>query len=119
VIREKRECHLDYKVRLVKDSDSQKFLEYLTKNKEHFRIWGPRYSDDYFSIDFIKKSLIGFITDPYKIRYIIEFEGKVIGDISYTNIIHGVFNSCNLGYRIDKNFEGKGIFSKALYKTLD
>ncbi|MFN4174533.1 MAG: GNAT family N-acetyltransferase, partial [Parachlamydiaceae bacterium] len=44
--------------------------------------------------------------------------GMLIGMINFTQIFRGGFQACYLGYKIDKDFEGKGYMTKALKKSL-
>lgn len=45
-------------------------------------------------------------------------EVAIVGNISFTNIVRGVFQACYLGYRIDHRFEGKGLMHEALVEAL-
>lgn len=40
--------------------------------------------------------------------------GQVIGDVTYSNIVMGAFQSCYLGYKIDTGHEGRGLMRRAL-----
>jgi len=41
-----------------------------------------------------------------------ESESHVIASCSITNIVRGVFQSCHMGYSVDRNYEGKGKMRK-------
>lgn len=46
-------------------------------------------------------------------------ESQVIATCSISNIVHGVFQSCHLGYSVDKSFEGQGRMRELVQYTID
>lgn len=44
-------------------------------------------------------------------------EGAIVGTCSYTNIVRGPFQACNLGYQIARSHEGRGLMVEALAAT--
>lgn len=44
-------------------------------------------------------------------------EGRVVGNVSYTNIARGPFLACFLGYMLDRDHEGKGVMYEALRRS--
>lgn len=48
-----------------------------------------------------------------------ESESHVIASCSITNIVRGVFQSCHMGYSVDRNYEGKGKMRKLAQHTID
>ena len=45
-------------------------------------------------------------------------ETFVIGTCSISNIVRGVFQSCHMGYSIDRNFEGQGRMQRIAEHTI-
>lgn len=45
-------------------------------------------------------------------------EGPIVGNLSFTNVVRGVFQACYLGYRIDQRYQGKGLMHEALVEAL-
>ncbi len=97
-------------------------LAYYERNVEFFRPWLPTYGADFFSEKFHKMWLM---RDEEQMRagrqlklFIFEREDKkmtqIIGDISFSNIIMGVFRSCFVGYKMDRQENGKGYMTEAL-----
>ena len=44
-------------------------------------------------------------------------DGAIVGTCSYTNIVRGPFQACNLGYQIARSHEGRGLMAEALAAT--
>lgn len=43
-----------------------------------------------------------------------EYKKRVIGNFGFANIVRGVFQSCHLGYKLDKDETGHGYMTEAL-----
>jgi ribosomal-protein-alanine N-acetyltransferase len=43
---------------------------------------------------------------------------RIVGRINYTQIVRGPFQSCMLGYAVDRDVEGQGLMFEALQATL-
>lgn len=100
--------------------DAGLFMDFLLRNKEFFRPWSPEYDKDYENPEYhskrLERSAAGSIDGShYKFGvFYIDKPEKIIGSVSLSNIITGPFRSCFIGYRIDKNENGKGIASEAI-----
>ena len=46
-------------------------------------------------------------------------ETQLIGTCSISNIVRGVFQSCHMGYSVDKNFEGQGKMRELAEYTIE
>jgi len=97
-------------------------LAYYERNMEFFRPWLPEYGGDFFSEKFQKMWLMRD-TERMKIGkqlklFVFEREDKkmthIIGDISFSNIIMGVLRSSFVGYKMDRQENGKGYMTEAL-----
>jgi len=97
-------------------------LAYYERNAEFFRPWLPEYGVDFFSEKFHG---IWLMRDAERMKagkqlklFIFEREDTklthIIGDISFSNIILGVFRSCYVGYKMDRQENGKGYMTEAL-----
>lgn len=86
---------------------------YYGSNEAHLRKWSPLMPRSHHSVaswslrlierekEFEEESSVHFIG-------INEAETFVVGTCSISNIVRGVFQSCHMGYSIDRNFEGQG-----------
>ena len=93
--------------------------EYQRINRDHLAKWEPSRANDYLSLNETKQriessfesyllgesiSLVGFTQD----------KSRIIGLCTFSNIIHGVFQACNLGYSVCKSEQGKGLMFELL-----
>lgn len=62
--------------------------------------------------EFLEESSVHFIA-------VNESESQVIGTCSISNVVRGVFQSCHMGYSIDRNYEGTGQMFKLAEHTID
>jgi ribosomal-protein-alanine N-acetyltransferase len=103
---------------------AQKVLDYYNINKEFFEPWLPAYEDGFFTHDYQRERLISEYNETQKgsmVKYWMfkkedrNFD-RIIGDITYSVIIRGVFQSCFTGYKVDKNENGKGYATECIKK---
>lgn len=98
---------------------AQRLFEYLHTNRERFAGTGPKRAAP-FSIDFAVQSIEAALQDHAQgtgVHFLVFEPARVdaiIGNISLTNIVRGVFLACHLGYRIDAAHEGKGFMGEAV-----
>jgi [ribosomal protein S5]-alanine N-acetyltransferase len=51
--------------------------------------------------------------------FVITYNGKLVGQVNVSNIVHGVLRSCTVGYWVDQAVAGRGIVPTALALTID
>jgi ribosomal-protein-alanine N-acetyltransferase len=106
-------------------SDAEQFFDFLLRNKEYFRRWGPEYEKDYFSVWYHKawlESMERGTTEGRQIMfgtYLKTNPNRIIATVSFSNIIKEIFQSCYLGYRVDENETKKGIASEAITRAAE
>ncbi len=106
------------------DSCAKDYLEYLIRNRDFLREWEPSRTDSYFTIDsangFLKEQLEGIISKTSLTLLISnKNDSKIIGTVSLSNIVRGVFQSCFLGYKLDADEIKKGKMSEAVKKIIN
>lgn len=104
--------------------DAVKLRDYYWLNRSHLAKWEPTRTDSFYSVpwwrlrvqqireEFEEASAFGFVAFNRD-------KSKVVAVANFSNIIHGVFQSCNLGYSISHPFQGKGIMQEFLPAVLD
>jgi ribosomal-protein-alanine N-acetyltransferase len=96
---------------------------FMEKNCDHFKHCSPNYND------IVKKSFweekYEFSTKNFGNKTALSLlikskhgNNSIIGDINFDGIMRGVFQACYLGFRLDKQYEGKGIMFEALSKAI-
>ena len=112
-------------LRLGDEGSSTHVVDYLKRNWGRFRTVMPTDSADYFSESVWERKLQDFRNEfqaGQSLRLFLFHPsdcGRIVGDISYTNVVAGAFRACNLGCKIDAEFEGRGVMSRALIQSND
>jgi ribosomal-protein-alanine N-acetyltransferase len=103
----------------IKMVNVQRHLDFHLRNREHFRKWGPRFPFGFFTVEFWEKAFSHYINRDDTFRFHLIKDDKIIGEISLNNIVFGIFNSAHLGYKIDAEYEGQGLMTEALVKSIE
>src|ERR1051326_6831357 len=107
-------------LKTLESNYAENVLKYFINNKDFFKPWLPEFTNDYFSIGYHRLKLNiehKGLLNRGNIRFWLfdkMFPDKIIGDLSYSNIIYGCFLSCHLGYKMDKDNLRKGYCYEAL-----
>ena len=98
--------------------------KYYQENKAHLKKWSPLMPRTHHSvaswtlrliereIEFVDNSSVHFIATN-------DSETQIIGTCSISNIVRGVFQSCHMGYSMDRNFEGQGKMRELAEHTIE
>lgn len=115
---------MDLILRQITTDECHLFQDYLLRNREFLAKWEPVRSEEYYSYDSIKTLIedeLSLLQKGIAINYYIFYEGeeRIIGKISFSNIIYGPFLSCYLGYKLDKDEVNRGVMTKALNEAIE
>ncbi|MCR5416090.1 MAG: GNAT family N-acetyltransferase [Pseudobutyrivibrio sp.] len=108
---------------LTSDSASM-VLDFYKRNRNIFEKYEPVIGDDFYTIEHQKK-ILNFeyqnIMKLVMIRFWI-FEknnpNKIIGTVSYRNIVRPIYESCTIGYKMDHEYINRGYCSEAIKATI-
>jgi [ribosomal protein S5]-alanine N-acetyltransferase len=110
-------------VKLLEESDLNELLAFEIENKAFFEETLPPRGDEYYELESFKeiiKELVEEQKNDIVYMYLIkDLKGKVIGRINITSIQRGSFNKAELGYRIGKDYQGKGVATTAAKIVLE
>lgn len=108
-------------LRVPGTADAARMLAYVEENREHLGPWEPKRTETYFTEAFWKRELATALPEfreGLSLRLVLcPREGPVgsfIGTCNFRNVIRGVFQSCTLGYGLDRRFEGRSLMFEAL-----
>ena len=99
-------------------------LEFYCRNRDIFEKYEPVIGDDFYTLahqrkllDFEYKNIIKGIMVRY---WIFEKDNpnRVIGTVSYRNIVRPIYESCTIGYKMDQAFLNRGYCSEAIRATI-
>ncbi|SFM47051.1 ribosomal-protein-alanine N-acetyltransferase [Paenibacillus sp. 1_12] len=111
-------------LKTINESAAKEVLNFVIRNKEFLMEWEAQRTMDYYTLEAQKQILIDESKkiqngDLFKLWiYKAEDTKRIIGSIALNNIIGGVFQSCHLGYRIDKDERNKGFMTEALRQVI-
>ncbi|GAD79201.1 ribosomal protein S5-alanine N-acetyltransferase [Vibrio ezurae] len=111
-------------IRSVGATDAKILCEYFVRNKAFLKPWDPIRDDAFYTI-------VGW---KYKITRLAELEKlrqglyllilnaeqtRVLGIITFSNIVGYPFHCCNLGYSLDEEEQGQGLMYHSLIKACE
>lgn len=114
--------HLVLKV--LEEGDAHMVLDYYDRNREFLKEWEPVRTDEFYSREFHEKELLGDLRKMEKgegLRLWIFHKGdetRVLGAVAFNNIVRGVFQSCHLGYKLDREDTGHGYAREAVERGI-
>lgn len=107
-------------IRIALKGDAERLARYEKRNKEHWQLYASTLISDPTQANYWADKLADLSLDKSQIRFLIfktEDQNQIVGTCNYTQIFRGPFQACYLGYKIDKDFEGKGFMFEALSAT--
>ncbi|MCR4695235.1 MAG: GNAT family N-acetyltransferase [Pseudobutyrivibrio sp.] len=111
-------------LRVLTESSAQQVLNFYKRNAGIFEKYEPMGSEDFYTLSHQQRVLDFEYQNTLKltmIRYWI-FEkddpDKIIGTISFRNIIRPVYECCTVGYKMDQAYINQGFCTEALEATI-
>lgn len=101
-------------LKVLDESGAQAVLDYYVRNRQFHQPYFAARDDSVFTLAYQKRMLateyLDFLAGRSVPLYLFlkEDEHRVIGRISYSNIIKGCFHSCFMGYHLDEHAQGFG-----------
>ena len=97
---------------------------YYQANEAHLKKWSPLMPRSHHSVASWTLRLIERekeFSDGTSVHFIgtNDSESQLICTCSISNIVRGVFQSCHMGYSVDRNFEGQGRMQELAEHTID
>jgi [ribosomal protein S5]-alanine N-acetyltransferase len=95
--------------------------DYMARNREHFAPYLPPVPEGLHTLEFWHERLAAWREEraaDQSLRLLLfergRGDGPVIGDCAFTNIVRGPFQACHLGYKLDRQYVGRGLMREAL-----
>lgn len=107
-------------LKVLDEDDSEKVLDYIVRNREFFSRYEPERPENFYTAHFQANELkndLKYIKDGSMLRLWIfgkEKPDKIIGQVTFYNIVPFAFLSCHIGYKSDKDEADKGIITEAV-----
>lgn len=99
-------------------------LDFELRNRDFFRPWEPIREEGYFTPEGTEQRILaenqGNSRGSDLILYLrLAGQDRIIGRVALTGISMGPFQSCFLGYKLDRNHTGRGLMTEAVGKILE
>lgn len=111
-------------LKVLNYDSAQKVLDFYLRNGSVFEKYEPVMGEDFYTLshqrkllDFEYKNIIKGIMVRY---WIFEKDNptRIIGTVSYRNIVRPIYESCTIGYKMDQEFLNKGYCTEAIRATI-
>ncbi|MCP4449077.1 MAG: GNAT family N-acetyltransferase [Myxococcales bacterium] len=106
--------------------DAESMVLYATRNREHFAPWEPLRQEAYFESEFWSAEIVRrskLMAAGHSLFLILrdldDGENRVLGHITFNNIVRGAFQAAHLGYALDSEAVGNGYMREALREAID
>lgn len=115
------------RLRHAQPSMARAVAQFMVRNEAHFHRWDPPRPAGIGTAAHWRPQLASAVRDfrtGAAVRWVL-FDraggerAPVLGRVNFTQIFHGPFQSCVLGYQLDAQAEGKGLMQEALRAALD
>lgn len=112
------------RLRLATLEDAKSIVDFYHRNKEHLSKWDPKIPDGFYTQKYWEQRINSFneeFLNKESLRLYIFLPGsdELIGNINFTTFERGPFQNCRVGYKIDHEYEGKGLMSESLRAACD
>ncbi len=111
-------------LRVLNKHNAEMVLEFYIRNRDIFERYEPVIGDDFYSLSHQQKILDFEYQNIMKLsmmRYWIfqkDNPCKIIGTVSFRNIVKPIYESCTVGYKMDRDFINHGFCTEALEATI-
>jgi [ribosomal protein S5]-alanine N-acetyltransferase len=119
----KRVCSTERLILAALDSSSASLvLDYVLRNRAFLEPWEPERNKEYFTLAHQAQMLdqeTKKMEEGQLFKVWLLYENRIVGSVSLSNIVRGVFQSCHLGYRSDGQQLNKGLMTEALKSVIE
>ncbi|MGB8454520.1 MAG: GNAT family N-acetyltransferase [Anaerocolumna sp.] len=112
-------------LKVLDKSHAKQVFDYYLRNKDFLEEWEAVKGEEFYTLSCQEKLLdkdFNDINNHTTLRlwiYNKKDTDRIIGTVAFTNIVRGVFLSCFLGYKLDKDEINKGYMTEATGKGID
>lgn len=106
-------------LQLLPPTQAQQLAAYLLENRSHLARWEPFREESFFEVEYCARRLELALKNysagsALSLAMLGKLNGQLIGLCNFSNIIHGQFQACHLGYSIGAPWQGQGLMFEAL-----
>lgn len=112
-------------LKVLDKADALPVIDYYLRNRSFLCEWEPIKSEVFYTKEYQEEQLdneLSNINNKRSFRLWVfknEDTSRIIGSVSFNNIVWGSFLSCHLGYKSDKDEINKGYITEAVKKGIE
>jgi ribosomal-protein-alanine N-acetyltransferase len=107
--------------RLIGIDDAPKLAQLVERNREFLAPWEPIRPEEYFTTDGQRSAIAEALRQFEQglvVPHVILEDGAIVGRVTLSNIVRGPFQSCNLGYWVSADCNGRGFATAAVQEII-
>jgi ribosomal-protein-alanine N-acetyltransferase len=110
-------------ISVLNPDDFELLVKYESDNRNHLSPWEPTRTEEYFGLEETKQRVELNLKDfqlgsSVSLVAFDKNKSEIICLCSFSNIVHGVFQACNLGYSIAEKKQGTGLMFEMLQASI-
>jgi [ribosomal protein S5]-alanine N-acetyltransferase len=109
------------RTRLIATGDAAPLADLARANREFLGPWEPIRPEEYFTVDGQRRAIEEAL-ERYEygtlVPHVIVDRDQIVGRVTLTNIVRGAFQSCNLGYWVAFEHNGRGFATGAVREIM-
>ncbi|GIO34533.1 MULTISPECIES: GNAT family N-acetyltransferase [Paenibacillus] len=111
-------------IRQLELSDAEDCLKLEVENRDFFQLYGPLRDEKFFTMDgqierIEKYVLLAKQDSAYSFGIFLADSKQLIGNVTLSEVARGNYQSCWIGYSLDRKHNGKGYMTKAVKLAVD
>ena len=109
---------------ILQPNNADKVLSFYERNKDYFEPWEPAREPGFYTLSYQRLSLsveYNLIMQSKLLRFWVFHHNNpdiVIGTVNFYNFVRGAFSTCQLGYKLDKDYTGNGYAAESIQAAL-
>lgn len=106
-----------YAIREIELADAPALCAAYIRNREYLAPWQPIRADSFFTPSVQERDMRGQLAAQAAGTggsWVITHGDEIVGRANLSNVVRGVFQSCNLGYWVDQAHTGRGLATAAV-----
>lgn len=111
------------RIRRARPGDEAALHRYYLDNASHLAPWEPLRAAGYHSLDAWRQRLLDWEREQAEGRaacfIALDERGAMLASCNLSNIIHGAFRACTMGYSVDARQQGRGIMKATCLHAID
>jgi ribosomal-protein-alanine N-acetyltransferase len=106
-------------IRPFEVDDAPLLLDYRCANRAHLAPWEPSREEAYFTLESCLTRIaeareLARTDRGYPLAVLPPDQHRLLGCVTFANVVRGAFQACHLGYGLDAREQGRGLMAEVL-----